>query len=303
MHNNLNIDEEFKKLIPPLSNEEYKLLEENILKYGCIVPICTWNNTIVDGHNRYEICFKHNLEFKIKYFDFKCREEAKDWICTKQLGRRNISAEVKKYLIGKRYEMEKIILNTNNPNGKNQYSKLYEENKKIKEERDINHRPVTAIKLGKEYNVSARTVMTYANFAKAIDNLNEEEPDLTKKILTGEIKALQGQIIKMTQVSPKFKNKIKNYLNKKAEIQIKPSSKRKKNKNDKRFAIKDMPEYDPDAEISSLIFTIPSWIGSLDRVLSLDTYKVASPNAKVKLKQELKKLEFSIGTMLLALEE
>lgn len=100
-----------------------------------------------------------------------------------------------------------------------------------------------------------------------------------------------------------MKNNIKNYLSKKMDIQVKCPLKQKKDKNDKRFAIKDMPEYDPDAEISSLIFTIPSWIGSLDRVLSLDTYKVASPKAKVKLKQELKKLEFSIGTMLLALEE
>lgn len=97
-----------------------------------------------------------------------------------------------------------------------------------------------------------------------------------------------------------MKNNTKSNLSKKTDIQIISPSKRKK---DKKFAIKDMPEYDPDAEILSLIFTIPSWIESLDRVLSLDTYKVASPKAKVKLKEELKNLEFSICTMLLALEE
>jgi len=32
--------------------------EANILKNGCYDPIKIWNGTIVDGHNRYEICTK-----------------------------------------------------------------------------------------------------------------------------------------------------------------------------------------------------------------------------------------------------
>ena len=296
----LQIDQEFKELIPPLSKEEFNLLEENILKFGCIDPICTWNNTIIDGHNRYSICTKHNLKFNIQAFNFELREEAKDWICANQLGRRNISDETRKYLIGKRYEMEKILLN--NPGGKNQYSKIYKENEEIKEERDRIHRPVTAIKLGKEYNVSTRTVLTYANYSKAIDKLNTEEPDLTQKILNGEIKVPQNQVIRISKLSPKIKNKIQKYLKKETnstDYLIKP----KTVANEKKYKIKEMPEYDPDAEIVSLSFTIPSWIESLDRVLSLSKYKTATKDVKNKVKKELHNLEFSIGTMLLALEE
>ena len=296
----LQIDQEFKELIPPLSKEEFNLLEENILKFGCIDPICTWNNTIIDGHNRYSICTKHNLKFNIQAFNFKLREEAKDWICANQLGRRNISDETRKYLIGKRYEMEKILLN--NPGGKNQYSKIYKENEEIKEERDRIHRPVTAIKLGKEYNVSTRTVLTYANYSKAIDKLNTEEPDLTQKILNGEIKVPQNQVIRISKLSPKIKNKIQKYLKKETnstDYLIKP----KTVANEKKYKIKEMPEYDPNAELVSLSFTIPSWIESLDRVLSLSKYKTATKDVKNKVKKELHNLEFSIGTMLLALEE
>ena len=296
----LQIDQEFKELIPPLSKEEFNLLEENILKFGCIDPICTWNNTIIDGHNRYSICTKHNLKFNIQAFNFELREEAKDWICANQLGRRNISDETRKYLIGKRYEMEKILLN--NPDGKNQYSKIYKENEEIKEERDRNHRPVTAIKLGKEYNVSTRTVLTYANYSKAIDKLNTEEPDLTQKILNGEIKVPQNQVIRISKLSPKIKNKIQKYLKKETnstDYLIKP----KTVANEKKYKIKEMPEYDPNAELVSLSFTIPSWIESLDRVLSLSKYKTATKDVKNKVKKELHNLEFSIGTMLLALEE
>ena len=296
----LQIDQEFKELIPPLSKEEFNLLEENILKFGCIDPICTWNNTIIDGHNRYSICTKHNLKFNIQAFNFELREEAKDWICANQLGRINISDETRKYLIGKRYEMEKILLN--NPGGKNQYSKIYKENEEIKEERDRIHRPVTAIKLGKEYNVSTRTVLTYANYSKAIDKLNTEEPDLTQKILNGEIKVPQNQVIRISKLSPKIKNKIQKYLKKETnstDYLIKP----KTVANEKKYKIKEMPEYDPNAELVSLSFTIPSWIESLDRVLSLSKYKTATKDVKNKVKKELHNLEFSIGTMLLALEE
>ena len=73
--------------------------------------------------------------------------------------------------------------------------------------------------------------------------------------------------------------------------------------NEKKYKIKEMPEYDPNAELVSLSFTIPSWIESLDRVLSLSKYKTATVDVKNKVKKELHNLEFSIGTMLLALEE
>lgn len=87
----MQIDDEFKNLIPQLTNEEFKQLEENILKEGCREPLIIWNNTIIDGHNRYEICSKHNVDFKTISKDFSNKEEAKMWIIKNQFGRRNLS--------------------------------------------------------------------------------------------------------------------------------------------------------------------------------------------------------------------
>lgn len=84
------IDNEFKSLIPSLTNEEYKQLEENIINEGCRDALVTWNDTIVDGHNRYEICTKNNLPYKTSTKDFKGREEAIEWIIRNQFGRRNL---------------------------------------------------------------------------------------------------------------------------------------------------------------------------------------------------------------------
>ena len=59
----LKIDPEFESRIPPLTEEEFKQLEENILAEGTILmPLIVWGDTIVDGHNRYKIAQAHGEE-------------------------------------------------------------------------------------------------------------------------------------------------------------------------------------------------------------------------------------------------
>jgi hypothetical protein len=53
---NLKIDPEFQNQIPPLTDDEYKQLEENILKEGKLLsPLIVWNNILVDFPNRKQI--------------------------------------------------------------------------------------------------------------------------------------------------------------------------------------------------------------------------------------------------------
>jgi len=86
----LKIDADFKNLIPPLTDEEYKQLEENLIRDGCRDSLVVWNGTIIDGHNRYEICNKHNIEFETKEVEFEAREDVIEWIIRNQFGRRNL---------------------------------------------------------------------------------------------------------------------------------------------------------------------------------------------------------------------
>ena len=86
------IDPEFAALIPPLSPEEYNQLEQNILAHKtCRDAIVVWDNTIVDGHNRFRICAAHNIPFEVKEIHFDSRKEALLWILNNQLGRRNLT--------------------------------------------------------------------------------------------------------------------------------------------------------------------------------------------------------------------
>ncbi len=88
---NLIIDPEFKSLIPPPTPDEYQQLEQNLLNDGCLHELIIWDGIIVDGHNRYEICEKHGIPYRVKVWHFDSRDDAKEWIIRNQFGRRNIS--------------------------------------------------------------------------------------------------------------------------------------------------------------------------------------------------------------------
>ena len=87
----LKIDEEFRAMIPELSESEEAMLTASILEEGCTSPIIVWNGVIIDGHHRYAICREFDIPFAIEEKDFESRDEAVEWISVNQLGRRNLS--------------------------------------------------------------------------------------------------------------------------------------------------------------------------------------------------------------------
>ena len=88
----IEILKDFKDLIPPLTNEEKNQLEKNIVADGCRDPLVIWNGTLIDGHNRYEICKRLKIDFRVEPMKFNNISEVKEWIIKTQFGRRNLSA-------------------------------------------------------------------------------------------------------------------------------------------------------------------------------------------------------------------
>jgi len=86
----LTINPIFKSIIPPLTPEEYAQLEENLQENGIREAISIWGNTIIDGHNRYEIAKKYNLTYTTVAYEFDSEDDAKLWIFKNQIGRRNL---------------------------------------------------------------------------------------------------------------------------------------------------------------------------------------------------------------------
>jgi len=116
----LRIDPELRALIPPLTEEEKRLLEESIVSEGCRDPLVVWGDVLIDGHNRYDICTRRDVPFRVVQREFADKHEAKDWIIRNQLGRRNLTPEQRSYLIGKQYQERK---RAQGGTGANQYTR------------------------------------------------------------------------------------------------------------------------------------------------------------------------------------
>ncbi len=80
----LKIDPKLERFYPPLPTEILDDLTNSIIKDGCIDPIVVWNGTILDGHNRYHICWENNIPFEYVEKEFADRDEAMLWTFQKQ---------------------------------------------------------------------------------------------------------------------------------------------------------------------------------------------------------------------------
>ena len=195
----LIIDPEFRDKIPPLTEDEFSLLEENILSDGAVfLPLIVWDGTILDGHNRYEIIQKHpELTYAVHKVSFANRYEAISWICKHQLGRRNLTPQQKKYLIGQRYEAEKQADAFHG----NQHT-LSDESGADKKCPHQNSRHVTQSRIAKETNTSASYVREAGTFAKGVDAAEEALPGIKQEILTGTIKPTASAVAAVAKADP-----------------------------------------------------------------------------------------------------
>jgi hypothetical protein len=86
------IHEGLRAYIDPLTEHEYAALERSILTEGCRDALVLWGEVLIDGHNRYAICQRHNIPFKtIQNDHFKDIEDVQLWMIDNHLARRSVS--------------------------------------------------------------------------------------------------------------------------------------------------------------------------------------------------------------------
>lgn len=217
---------ELAAYIPPLLSDEYKQLEENILQNGCREALLVWDTTgdnvpdlgttatayiLIDGHNRYAICQKHHLDFKVHLMSFPSLEQVKFFMIDNQLGRRNLAPEQVSYLRGLRYlreKQEKGKYSRDNQKGQND---LYESEAAKGTQNDDPEiggegQQTTANRLGKQFNVSEKTIKRDAAYAQGLELL---DPSFKQEILSGKLKVdkvLVQQLGKLDNLSTPILN-------------------------------------------------------------------------------------------------
>ena len=196
----LTIDPEFKGKIPPLREEELKQLEENILADGVIInPLIVWDDMIVDGHNRYRILQKHpEIQFTTYEKEFPDRYAAIAWICKNQLGRRNLTPQQFKYLVGQRYEAEKQSKGIEFQG--NQYTS--QDRSGLGQNDPDQKLHGTRSRIAKETQTSDSYVRRAAHFAKGVDAAEETEPGIKQEILSGSIKPTEKAVVAIAKAPP-----------------------------------------------------------------------------------------------------
>ena len=171
------IDEEFKRLLPPLDKHTYTMLEDSILQNGCMHPLVLWNDILIDGHNRYEILTKHGLDFDTISMEFDSRDEVLIWIISTQVSRRNLTPMQLAYFRGLHFNADKRLVT--NESGKNQFGEVVRQNDGQPKGSS------TAKRLAEQYNVSSRTIERDARIAVALAAIGEVSPDAKREILSG----------------------------------------------------------------------------------------------------------------------
>ena len=187
----LKIKEEFKKLIPPLTPDEYKQLETNCIEEGIRDAIITWNGYIIDGHNRYKIAQDWQLSFKSISKNFDTEYDVVEWMLNNQFGRRNLTESQKSYLRGLKYENDKLRSGFRT---------------------DLNpkwEKVNTADKLAKEYNVSKNTIIRDNEFSKGLDLITKIAPEKHNEILSEKTELTKQEIQEFSKIEKQVEKQIK----------------------------------------------------------------------------------------------
>jgi N6-adenosine-specific RNA methylase IME4 len=193
----LEIKEEFKKLIPPLTTEEFKQLEQNCLDEGIREKIITWNGFIIDGHNRFEIATRWNLDYQTESKSFENENDVKEWMINNQFGRRNLSNYQRSVLALQLEEVFSAKAKEKQEKGINQFSLIQKS-----EEAPI----VTIKEVAKVANVSHDTIAK----VKKIEAV--ATPEVKAQLSTGEISINQAyQEIKKEEKKEEQKVKKQEY--------------------------------------------------------------------------------------------
>ena len=188
----IKIKEEFKNLIPALTKEEYKQLENNCIAEGIREKILIWNGFIIDGHNRYEISLKWDLEIQTETKHFQDEEAVKEWMILNQFGRRNLSNYQRSVLA---LQLEEV------------FSKKAKENQGART--DISQISVKSKSIDTQKELSKVANVSHDTIAKVKKIQAQASEEVKAKLSTGEVSINSAyQEIKKEEKKEAYKSKV-----------------------------------------------------------------------------------------------
>ena len=236
--------------------------------------------------------------------DFKDVDEAGSFVCTKQLRRKDLTNSYRKYLIGKKFCYEEAIFHRDNKNMQNVKSRI-------------------AYKIGEEENISGGTVLKYNAYSTAIDTIYKNAEELAFHILMEHLKVSHENTIELSRLASDeiryisksvIKQRLKHltyqdirhecawkHTNNKSNVSR--SERREQKESSSAVSIRQMPAYNPDADVNSLCMTIDSWVSSIKRVNQSVDFSTITRKATINLVRQLTILEQTVSMLQKTLAE
>ncbi len=262
----LGVDKEFAGLIQPFSLEEVLRLSSELSSSEPLV-FHIWNGILIDDMGYYELSLQMGIPHEIRPLLKKTREEIIIDICSRQLKRTDLTIIMKKYLIGKISLAAQMRNELSVSCSRTDFTKT--------EIRD---------QIGKKYAYGINTVRDFESGSLVIDKFFEIDQTFAENILSGKADISYSRLISMSKFSVNHLKYIADNISKCEfnlnewikSINAKPDLSQKSG-----ISVKNTPEYDPDAEISSLSLTIPSWINSIEKAHKAMTCQISNAAAGI----------------------
>lgn len=187
MTTKLKIDERIQAFLPVQTAERDARLEQSCLEEGILDPIRVWKgkDVIVDGHRRYLIAQRHDLQFNYVELEFKDLPDVFDWMITNQDNRRNWTEHQKAYCIGAAMNARK------QSHGGTRKKKTTTTTTTQEVEPGANgetSKDKTAREISTEEGVSVATVKRNAAIATAVDKIENHHPGFRSLYLSGDLR-------------------------------------------------------------------------------------------------------------------
>ena len=218
----------------------------------------------IDNILIFDVCTAYHIDYRTYEMSFPSVYHVYSWVCYEQLERKDITGSMRRFLLGYLTLAE---------------SAIYQNTKKGKLANIPAKKEAVEI-VAKCFGLSNVSIFNHKRLAESILKINDISCELIPYILNERMRINTQQIISLGSKSKveikELAYEIRNIsdkeeirfadLNKKL-VQDKHMNQRNKKKIQSNIPeIRKMPEYDPDAELTSLSLTLPVWINSINRV-------------------------------------
>ncbi len=289
----IRIDPILSRLVQPPSDKELEETYDEYSSASALPIVHIWQGKHLNDQYLYQLCKEYEFSFDISELFFEDIRQAALYVCSRQLSRKTLTPEYRKYLIGQQFSY--LTMDAD-------------------EQKQPGSKYTIASSLGHELYMSAGTVIKYSSFSTALNIIFEQNVELAQRILLGKVRISHENILELSRLMPEEIRSIASavisdnvshvslsYIRNEAQwSHIQPGkAQSRRERREQRMAghaaIREMPKYDPDAEVNSLCMTIDSWNSSFQRVYNSENFKKITKNARLQLMKKLSLLEHTIN--------